>query len=112
MSEFVIVLRKKIRFSIDAATKLYAQQQIKIKYYDRKAVKVEFAPDQLVLVWLPRYGKPLSAAYHGPYKAIKKVGGLDYLISTPDKRKLTRLSHVNLLKPYYGRGKPVTSDVS
>lgn len=111
VSQFVIALREKIRFSIDAATKLYAPQQIKIKnYYDRKAVNFEFVPDQLVLVWLPRDGKPLSAACDGPYKKIRKIGALDYLISTPDK-KLTRSCHVDLLKPYDERGILVASDV-
>lgn len=78
VSEFVIALREKIRFSINTATKLYAQQQTKIKkYYDKNAVNVKFVPDQLVLIWLSRDGKPLSAAYHGPYKVIRKIEAVD-----------------------------------
>lgn len=59
--EFVMSLGEKIRFFIAVATKLYAQQQAKIKtHYDKKASGVEFVPGQQVLVWLPRDGKPLS----------------------------------------------------
>ena len=33
----------------------------------------------------------------------KKVGDLDYLVATPDRRKRAQLCHVNMLKPYFRR---------
>ena len=51
----------------------------------------------------------IDARYHGPYKVLKRVGDLDYVIETPDRRKSTQLYHVNMVKPYFERGmkKPV-----
>ncbi|XP_030260635.1 uncharacterized protein LOC115573802 [Sparus aurata] len=37
----------------------------------------------------------------GPYTVVKRVSDLNYLISTPGRRKSVKLFHVNLLKPYY-----------
>ena len=51
----------------------------------------------------------LQARYHGPYKVLKRVVDLEYVIETPDRRKSTQLCHVNMVKPYVERGvkKPV-----
>ena len=37
---------------------------------------------------------------------LERVGSVDYIISTPDKRKKKQLVHVNLLKQYYNRDNP------
>ena len=38
--------------------------------------------------------------YYGPYMVSKRIGKCNYVIDTPDRRKKSRLSHINLLKPY------------
>jgi len=48
-------------------------------------------------------GKRLHAKYHGPYAVEQQLGPVDYIISTPDRRKTKRVCHVNLLKPYHVR---------
>ena len=48
-------------------------------------------------------GKPLHAKYHGPYTAQQQLGPVDYVISTPDRRKTKRVCDVNLLKSYHQR---------
>ena len=48
----------------------------------------------------PEKGQPLSAKFSGPYKVLKKVSNTTYVISTPDKRRPQRLSHVNSMKSY------------
>ena len=73
--------------------------------YDRKSQNRVFNPGDKVLVFLPIQGNTLQARYHGPYKVLKKVGTLDYVIETPDRRKSTQMCHVNMLKPYFERGK-------
>ena len=44
-----------------------------------------------VLVLLPVQGNMLQARYHGPYKVLKRVSDLDYVIETLDRRKLIQL---------------------
>ena len=39
----------------------------------------------------------------------RQVSELNYFIATPQRRKKSRLCHVNLLKPYYSRADPLTS---
>jgi hypothetical protein len=48
-------------------------------------------------------GKPLDAKYQGPYKIIGKLGPVDYVIATPNKRRPQRVCHVNMLKAYVER---------
>ena len=72
--------------------------------YDRKSQNRIFKPGDKVLVLLPVQGNTLQARYHGPYKVLKRVGDLDYIIETPDRRKSTQLCHVNMVKPYFERG--------
>ena len=54
----------------------------------------------------------MHAKYQGPYKIIRQLGPVDYLIATPDKRKSERVCHVNMLKHYVQRNFLVTSNVS
>src|SRR5688572_31131885 len=76
----------------------------KAKYwYDQKAKKVVFEVGEKVLVLLPLIGKPLQAKYCGPYVIEKRLGEVDYLVGTPDRRKTKRVVHVNLMKRYLPR---------
>ncbi|KAK4314573.1 hypothetical protein Pmani_014148 [Petrolisthes manimaculis] len=49
-----------------------------------------------------------ASKFCGPYKVLKKESSVNYLISTPDRRKKTRLVHINLLKEYKSRDVAVT----
>jgi len=51
----------------------------------------------------PIPGKPLHAKLHGLYLVEEKLGPVDYVISTPSRRKTKRVCHVNLLKKYVDR---------
>lgn len=73
------------------------------KRYDRKAVSRHFAPGDQVMVLLPVLGSALQVRYTGPYHVERRVGDLNYAIATPDRRKKSRLCHVNMLKPYCAR---------
>jgi len=50
--------------------------------------------------------------YFGPYVVQEKLGPVDYVISTPDRRKTLRVCHVNLLKVYRERDKEFFSGKS
>ena len=56
---------------------------------DRKSQNRVFKPGDKVLVLLPLLGNTLQARYPGPYQVLKRVGDLDYVIETPDRRKST-----------------------
>ena len=62
-----------------------------------------FSPGDLVLALLPMANSPFLAKYTGPYTVLKQASDLNYLISTPHRKRPTQLCHINLLKPYYTR---------
>ena len=80
-----------------------AQHRMK-SLYDRKAKLRELKVGDEVLALLPVQGKPLGARYSGQYRVVKRVGDIDYVISTADRRKATQLCHINMLKPYHRPG--------
>ena len=56
-----------------------------------------------VLALLPIPGTLLSARYSGSYVVSKKLGQVNYVIDTPDRRKSTQHCHVYMLKEYHNR---------
>ena len=80
------------------------QSQSKMKtWYDRKAREREFSPGDKVLIFLPIQGQPLAAKFVGPYEIESKLSDVNYLVKTPDRRKVKRVCHINMLKPYLSR---------
>ena len=73
------------------------------KYYDKNVKRRNFLVGERVLVLLPIPGNPLYARYSGPWRIVKKVNELNYLVETPSRRKKVQLCHVNMLKPYLER---------
>uniref|UniRef100_A0AAV2LQ90 Ig-like domain-containing protein n=1 Tax=Knipowitschia caucasica TaxID=637954 RepID=A0AAV2LQ90_KNICA len=57
-------------------------------------------------------GDTLSAKYTGPYVVKEKLSDTDYIISTPDRRRKTRVCHINMLKQYHSRVTPTTTEPS
>lgn len=49
----------------------------------------------------PVVGSPLEVCFSRPYTIKGKVGNLDYIVSTPERRRKNRLCHVNMIKPFY-----------
>ena len=79
-----------------------AQKSMKARC-DQGTVDRKFEPGQKVLALLPVPGSPLQAKFFGPYVIAKKLSDLNYVVTTPDRRKETQLGHVNMLKPYVDR---------
>lgn len=79
-----------------------SQRQMKERF-DRGAKCRSFVPGDKVLVLMPTPGSALQARYYGPYHVKEKVSELDYVIATSDRRKKSRLCHINMLKPYIER---------
>ena len=102
--KFMLDMRENIAACQDMATEHAKQAQTKSKvWYDRRARERSFQVGQLVLVLLPVTGKPLETKYQGPFRIIGKLGPVDYVISTPNKRRSQRVCHVNMLKAYVER---------
>jgi hypothetical protein len=101
---YVLDMRERLRSAIEQANIHAVQQKNKSKvWYDRKARDRTFEPGDEILALLPLPGNPLQAKYCGPYRVLEKLGPLDYLIDTPNRRKSKRVCHINLLKPYRRR---------
>ncbi|XP_076042013.1 uncharacterized protein LOC143025917 [Oratosquilla oratoria] len=71
--------------------------------YDKNSKLRTFSPGDQVLLYLPIPGDPLQAKYKGPYEVLSRASDLNYIIKTPDRRKSSRLCHINTLKPYHSR---------
>jgi len=54
-------------------------------------------------VLLPIPGNPLQAKFHGPYVVEQQLDPVNYVVSTPDRRKTKPVCRVNLLKAYHKR---------
>jgi len=97
-------LRNRLMSATELAQQNLKNSQGKMKtWYDKKARDRSFRVGERVLVLLPIPQHPLQARYCGPYVVTKKIGELDYVIATPDRRKAKRLCHVNMLKKYHGK---------
>lgn len=79
-----------------------AQRHMK-RRFDKRAVKREFSVGDKVLVLLPLAGTALSAKFAGPYDVKEKLSDTNYVICTPDRKRKTRICHVNMLKEYRAR---------
>lgn len=100
--DHVSVFRYRLHRACEIAGANLKRSQNKMKvWYDRKARARSFDVGDQVLILLPVVGSPFEARFSGPYTVKEKVGSVDYLISTPDRRKKQRLCHINMMKPYY-----------
>lgn len=88
-----------------------AQDRMK-RLFDRRSELRSFQLGDQVLALLPIVGSPFQAKFVGPYTVARQISDLNYLINTPDRRKKTRVCHVNLLKPFYGSGDFVDTKIS
>ena len=50
------------------------------------------------MVFFPILGSAPQPRYTGPYRVERRVGEVNYVIATPDRRKTSRLCHINMLK--------------
>lgn len=73
------------------------------RHYDRSAVPRRFKVGDKVLALLPIPGSALSAKFSGPHDICDCLSDKDYVIGTPERRRKTRVCHVNMLKLYHCR---------
>ncbi|XP_068227998.1 uncharacterized protein [Palaemon carinicauda] len=80
---------------------LLISQEKMSNLYNRKTKLREFNIGDQVLVYHPIPGAPLREKFMRPYTIISRPSKLNYIISTPDRRRPTQMVHVNLIKPYH-----------
>ncbi|UYV83674.1 hypothetical protein LAZ67_23002033, partial [Cordylochernes scorpioides] len=83
------------------------QERMK-KNYDKKHMERSYEPGELVAVWTPirKIGKceKLLRKYFGPYRILKKLSNVNYLIEPKDNPGQDPLIvHVSRIKPYFDR---------
>ncbi|UYV75188.1 K02A2.6-like, partial [Cordylochernes scorpioides] len=98
---------------IDRTRKLVINNTIKTqermkKNYAKKHIERSYEPGELVAVWTPirKIGKceKLLRKYFGPYRILKKMSSVNYLIEPKDNPGQDPLIvHVSRIKPYYER---------
>lgn len=102
--DYVSSFRERLHRACECARETLSDAQSKMKgHYDQKAVSREFAPGDKVLVLLPVVGSVLQARFSGPYDVHSKLSETDYVVCTPDRRRKTRVCHINMLKAYVSR---------
>jgi transposase InsO family protein len=108
--EYVLQLRERMRVGMQIANDnaVVARDKSK-KWYDKHTKEISFEEGEKVLLLLPLIGKPLQTRFCGPYVVLRRLGLVDYLVSTPDRRKSERVVHVNLMKRYTDRNEVALS---
>ncbi len=110
--DYVSKFRERLHQACSAAKEALRNAQFTMKsHFDRKSVLRDFKEGDQLLVLLPVVGSALSARFSGPYEVLKKLSNTDYVIRTPDRRKKSRVCHVNMLKAFHAR-EPSLKDVA
>ncbi len=100
------ISKRRVGYFWDVAKADLAGVQSKMKTrYDKKIVVRSFEPGDSVLVVLPVPGSVMQAKFSGPYVIDKKLSDTNYVIYTPDRRRKSRMCHINMLKAYVSRDK-------
>ena len=100
--EYVATFRQRLMQACELARQNLLRTQSRMNvWYDKRSRERSFKAGDKVLVLLPLSGHPLQARYNSPYIAELKVGPVDYVVVTPDRRKGRQLCHINILKEYH-----------
>ena len=98
---YMLLLREKLeKMSQLARSNLQSAQSAQKAWYDRTARERSFQVGDQVLILLPTSTNKLVAEWQGPYRIIKRVGEVDYVVHMHDRRKKSRLFHVNMLRKW------------
>lgn len=99
--EYVSSFRERLHKACETTKTHLSSVQSKMKaHFDKKSVTCHFEIGAKVVVLLPVPGSALQAKFFGPYTVDKKLSETDYEICTPDRRRQTRVCHINMMKPY------------
>ena len=98
----VLMMREKLAQMSELVQENMKKAQQKQKtWYDRNSREREFHPGDEVLVLLPTTTNKLLAQWQGPYRVLRRIGKVDYVIDMHDRRKRHRTFHVNMLRKWH-----------
>ena len=101
---YVFEFQNRLIETFDLAQINLRNAQSKMKtWYDKKSRERNFKVGDKVLALLPIFGQPLKSKFCGPYDIIKKLNDVNYVLATPDRRKDSRVCHINMLKLFHER---------
>ncbi|MGL4646133.1 MAG: hypothetical protein ACRCVL_03270 [Cetobacterium sp.] len=102
--DYVSAFRERLHSVWKLAQKSLGSVQSQMKtHYDQKTATRSFLYGDKVLVLIPTPGSALQAKFAGPYEIKDKLGDTDYVVETPNRKKKTRICHINMLKAYVSR---------
>lgn len=70
-------------------------------WYDQTAREHLFQSGEQVLILLPTSSSKLTVQWQGPYRVIKPMGKVNYLVNMHDRRKKEHIFHVNMLQKWH-----------
>ncbi|CAM4329409.1 unnamed protein product [Lepidochelys olivacea] len=106
--EYVLIFRERLAELMGLARENLARAQRKQKvWYDRMARARAYATGDPVMVLIPVRKNKLQAAWEGPFKVVKQLNEVNYVVELSNRAHHRRVYHVNMMKPYYARGNVV-----
>lgn len=100
--EYVSSFRERLHQACTFAKTHLAGVQSKMKKrFDQKSLLRNFCAGESVLVLLPIPESMFQAKFFGPYVIEKKLSETDYVVGTPDRKRKSRVCHINVLKAYH-----------
>ncbi|CAM4643721.1 unnamed protein product [Lepidochelys kempii] len=106
--EYVLIFRERLAELMGLARENLARAQRKQKvWYDHTVRARAYATGDQVMVLIPVRKNKLQAAWEGPFKVVKQLSEVNYVVELSNRAHHRRVYHVNMMKPYYARGNVV-----
>ncbi|CAM5168724.1 unnamed protein product [Eretmochelys imbricata] len=106
--EYVLIFQERLAELMGLARENLARAQRKQKvWYDHTVRARAFATGDPVMVLIPVRKNKLQAAWEGPFKVVKQLNEVNYVVELSNRAHHRRVYHVNMMKPYYARGNVV-----
>ncbi|CAM5137915.1 unnamed protein product [Eretmochelys imbricata] len=106
--EYVLIFRERLAELMGLARANLARAQKKQKvWYDRTVRARAYATGDLVRVLIPMRKDKLQATWEGPFKVVKQLNEVNYVVELSNRAYHRRVYHVNMMKPYNARGNVV-----
>ncbi|XP_075764387.1 uncharacterized protein LOC142819706 [Pelodiscus sinensis] len=102
--EYVLTFRERLAELMGLARENLSRAQRKQKvWYDRNARARAYATGDQVMVLIPVRKNKLQAAWDGPFKVVKQLNEVNYVVELTGRTRGQRVYHVNMMKPYWDR---------
>ena len=101
LDSYVQKIHRQLKTTQEFAKKNLDNSQFRMKErFDGKARDRQIDAGDEVLVYFRNTCNPWVSKFSGPYKVLEKLGNLNYLIHTTDRKKKKQILHINMLKKY------------